>query len=188
MSVIPNVTATSTRLYPGSSFTVTRPNNTTAYSVGQIYGAAADGRASVTAPAAPADLVNGYTGINLFVVLSRPGSVSPPGLGFTWFSAQPTTVLGDQANANFADADIALIMYAASGVQFSSSTGASLNSSADPNGRQFITFGLTLATGRLLAPGATYWFYVKATNAYTPIANETLTFFPTWVYDSKPLL
>ncbi len=186
--------AVATATVAGSPVIITRPNNTTAYTAGQVYGPAADARTSITLPAAPAGFRTGFISQATWgAYLTRnPNDVlSSPWVNMIFFSAQPATVLGDQASFALSDADIALILPSGTGSQSAGqpTVGTAqanwLNSGTGVNGRRACTLTPTFAGTPLFAPGSTIWFYLIA-NSYTPVALETLTIVPFWTYTAVP--
>lgn len=178
---------------PTQTLRVTRPNNTNAYAAGQVYGEAADARHSFTLPAIPAATRTAfYTGAVVMGVQGCSPSAAAVNLGIVLFTAQPATVLGDQAALNLSDADIALIPPINTGqvggsglVPFTSMANlgilGNLNNGAGAAGRRagVNNFSLPLSLG---TPGTTFYFYLIALGTYTPAAIETLDLFFWWSY------
>lgn len=167
--------------------TVTRPNNTTAYAEGQVYGNATDARNAITVPAFLAGSRQTYfSQFVVFCVQTVPSSQGTFTPNFLFFNAQPATVLGDGASIALSDADIQTILPGAvtqssvPSVNMSSGGGLNmLNLSAGLSGRRGA--GSSFSIGQQAAafvPGSTVWFYVLNNAAYTPLALEQLKIFP----------
>jgi hypothetical protein len=189
----PNLTPITKRVI-GSTITIVRPNNVTAYAAGQVWGDGTDARVNIPIPAAPSDIViPGFNGLVLLAVVSRPrtdtiGTAERVAL----FLAQPTTILGDQAVFSVSDAEIATILAGESNISSalsSTSTGSQLNASAGVAGRRFLgSATVSFPSGFFLTPGGTLYAYFRVVTAYTPVALETLWITPVFSYQARPTI
>lgn len=157
---------------------VTRPNDVTAYAIGDVYGDAADARVPI-AGFAPTRRISV---LRMYMVQSRAASeVSLVNLTWLPFSAQPATVIGDNSPLALSDADIALAaaQIGSSGVvavsaSFNQNSTNWLNNAAGIAGRRAAIFNVVLPT----PASGTLWLYLFNITAYVPLALETVTIFP----------
>jgi len=187
----------------GADIPWTRPNDTTAYITGDVFadGALADGRLHIGPLVAPATGVAGTsyylsgvqfgvqrTGANL--VIGSPAM----GIGGIMFSAQPATVIADNAPLALSDADLALIIRPSNNQPFTISFGPSQASNYGPAGK--IRFGSSV-TPSMAADVAgvgnvptsfplEWWMYWFLTGAFVPTAQEVLTFKPRYTWSVVP--
>lgn len=189
--------AQSRAVRPAAATRITRPNNATGYTAGDVYGDAADARNSVVVPAMPSGVAPQTAAFSTFsIVPVRGAPVGAAAVSFQLliFTAQPATIIGDNAPLALSDADIALIPpnYLASpgnitGLQFTTAVSAAdpntLSQAAGVAARQTVQSPFTSSTGfaDVLVPGATLWFYLMVTAAYAPTALETLDLY--WFFN-----
>jgi hypothetical protein len=166
---------------------ITRSNNVTAYSTGQVWGAPADARWSFVVPALPANSRGPYfTGIQASAVWGTSVATGMA-LQMLLFLSQPATVVADGAANALSSADIALMPSASynpgSGpvLTFPAVTpGVAnlLNQGAGLNGRiASASVSVPQANAAMMpyiTPGQTMWGYLVSNGAYTPIAQETM--------------
>lgn len=196
------VTPQLTVITGASSATLTRPNNVTAYVGNGVWGTGADGRFTITAPNAPADMAgNAYYALMLYLL---HGTTVPNAAAATMniflCNGPFTTVLGDQAQFALNDADITNLAGAVQGQGFPQSTPdprqlaigtlaaggkryacTQFWSYGAPNGFQ-VSAPIMLTTP---APGATFGVYLTMNVGYTPLALETMRILALWGYVSK---
>lgn len=183
------------RRVAGVPVTITRPNNTTAYVASGVYGDAADARVAFAVPALPADaLMPGFNSAQFMAVQTRNPADPTLSLQLVLFTAQPATVMGDQAPFRLSDADIANILPGSVGtvaetVLFTSSnTAPQWNRGAGIAGRRGGTGNFSLMSGLYVPGGATLYAYLFAVAAYVPVALEQITFRPVFNYTALPTL
>lgn len=183
----------------GSPIVVTRPNDTTAYAQGDVFGAAVDARITLPIPAPPSGPAGAaYYLISLSFLAVRSGanllSTSPTLQPFVlFFQSQPATVIADNAPLALSDADIALLIRQTSPLYNTSFTsfGASSNCfNYGPAGK--IRMGSFLNSvaptedygavgGNVSGSWPTntnvymYWYFQAS---FTPTAEETVTIVP----------
>jgi hypothetical protein len=187
--------------YPGQALSVTknvsvaipqivRPNNTTGYTNGGIWGPAVDARWSFVVPAMPAgsrsSLFSGWTFRAFWKTSAAQVAVS---FNVILFTQQPTSIIGDRALPAFTDAEIATIPvgaispgsntfnFPAASVGGQNAINAStfrhgINASANPS----------LPAQAQMPPGSTVYGYLQAGGAYTPIALETMDLIVDFTY------
>lgn len=193
MSNVPNQQLITKRSV-GATISFTRPNNVTAYAVGQVYGPAADARIQIPVPALPADAAAPtFSSIQLYMIQQVSPAQAAVAFQLVLFSAQPATVLGDQATFGLSDADIGLVLW--NGVNVSTNTGnfqtgngstSTLNGSAGLNGRRVATSPLSLTFAAAgFNPSISLWAYLWVTSAYTPLAQEVFTISPSFIYSAR---
>lgn len=190
----------------GAPIVVTRPNDTTAYTAGDVFGAAADARLSFAVPAPPATGVTGATYFleSISLLGDRSGanllSGSPSFQPFLlFFTAQPATVIADNAPLALSDPDLALLVRLASSfvTAFTAFTMTSNGHNYGPAGKiKMASFINTLqpssdlgAVGNILASwptNTTIFFYVFLPAAFVPTAQEVLTITPRFRWNVVP--
>lgn len=191
----------------GADIVITRPNDTTAYAAGDVYAdAGGDGRVHLIDAVAPATGVAGtsyyLSGAQYFVVRSGPNLVAATpscSLAAVMFSAQPATVIADNAPLVISAADQLLLLkgitgyVASSTVNFTANTGihnygpaGSLRQSAQTN--PFTPLSDLAAVGNV---GSSFplsaWAYLFFSNStYVPTAQEVLTITPRYTWAVVP--
>lgn len=190
MSSQPTIAAFS-RTVAGALITVTRPNNVTAYVAGQVFGAAADARISFAVPALPADAVRPFSSLTMVAIDRVIPSAGAPTINLVLFSAQPATVLADQANLALSDADIATVLPTLPGsqaMQFGAwPAGVGAVGAVNVTSRRQTASTWSPVGNGSITPGVTLWFYLWVQVAYTPVANEVLTLQPLYSYQARVL-
>lgn len=175
----------------GTDITITRPADTTAYAVGDVYGADGDARIALNVPTAPPGMR--LIAYNILGILHREPGGNTLTAALYMFSAQPATIIDDNAPLTLSDADIDLLIMESTNTggaafTFSFGTGAAaggLNMTATTDGRR-ASYGLFTPTiggssAQEFAPATLTTpthAYLVVTSAYTPVSGEVLVLRP----------
>jgi hypothetical protein len=158
--------------------TITRPNNVTAYTIGDVYGAAVDARITLAFGLPPGTLFFA----NLYIVRQRAPVTANQGVTvWPFIGAPPATIIADNDPLTLSDADINLLVKSGISAQVMiPGVTSGVNFSADPNGRVLSSgagiYGIMPATG----DGNVYVYLMKGA-AYVPLALEECRLFAFWL-------
>ncbi len=148
---------------------ITRPNNVTAYTIGDVYGPAADARIHVSNVGR---LVGAMATLQGHLALNS-AEATKPGFDFYVFSKQPETVIGDNAPfTGLSDNDVAAILGRFS---FASGSWPAVAQQPQAGKTRTVVLQTFLSVGLLDVASRDLWMYAVLTNAYVPVALETLT-------------
>jgi hypothetical protein len=171
--------------------TITRPNDTTAYAAGQVYGPAVDARIAIPVPALPIDAIGtSFTQMQIEAYISRPVSDTIVPLNGYLFNALPT-LHADKDPIALVDTDIPKLVLAntsPSAIQTATATNSGyLNGGVGVLGRRSIgSISVVPTVG--ITPSSTLYLLLKVSGIYTPVANEKVFLFYSFAYSVAPLV
>lgn len=158
---------------------ITRPNNVTAYAIGDVYGASPSALVTIVLGVTPGKTFN----IRMLGVHYRNPVSTSLGIYYYLFTGfAPVTVIDDNAQLVLSDADVDLNITSQQAPMNTSFGAVGYKWALDPNGARAASSASALTSTMPFGGNGNVYAYLMVNAAYTPIALERLTLHP-FVYE-----